>query len=176
MIETEDQKEVFDDMLDKLEEEQRELELEEQVLIHEQEELQQEEKYLEAEEEEIDILEKDEEELKEEENIYKQLLKHNDNAEARADLERMHEQIEAKRESILRHKLNISEILQSEGVDRVTKVSMTRSIASLHEWHENKKKRLAEKQRIAEEKRRVEEDEKVRMRFIPVSNTTKNRA
>ena len=97
----------------------------------------------------------------EEEERYEQLLKHNDSTEATADLEQLQKRIETRKDSIKKHKLNISEFLQNEGVDRVTKVSLTRSIASLHEWHENKKKKLAEKQRIAAEKRRIEEDEKV---------------
>ncbi len=148
-------------MLDKLEEEQQELQLEEEELIHEQQELLREEEFLESEEKEIDLLEKDEEELVEEEERYEQLLKHNDSTEATADLEQLQKRIETRKDSIKKHKLNISEFLQNEGVDRVTKVSLTRSIASLHEWHENKKKKLAEKQRIAAEKRRIEEDEKV---------------
>ena len=160
-VETEDQKEVFDEILDQLEEEREELEQEEQVLMIEQQELQKEEVALEVEEDELTALEQDELKLKQEEEEYKLLLKQKGGKEGSSDLQEMLKQIQLRRESMKRHKLKLGKILQHDGIDGIKKVSLTRSIAHLHEWHENKKKKLAEKQRIAQEKRRIEEDEKV---------------
>ena len=116
---------------------------------------------LELEEEEIKALERDELALKLEEDRYKLLLKERGGKGETSEMEEMLGQIKRRRESMQQHKLRLGKILQDDGVDRVKKVSMTRSIADLHEWHEKKKYKLEEKQRLAHEKRRLEEDEKV---------------
>ena len=161
-LETEEQKEAFDEILDQLEEEKEELERDEQELIRQEEELHKEEMNLELEEEEIKALEQDEQALKLEENRYKSLLKQRGGKGETSEMEEMLRQIQRRRESMQQHKLRLGKILQDDGVDRVKKVSLTRSIADLHEWHEKKKYKLEEKQRLAQEKRRLEEDEKVR--------------